>query len=375
MAFAARQVNDHQLLNTVLQAANPPMSELARERFEYRRFDGTVIEVLQNAMPDGGRVLTYTDISELKRREEALVAASRAAEQANAAKTRFLATASHDLRQPIHALGLFFATLAEQVDNPETSPLIKQIEDSINAIDTMLNALLDISKLDAGVIHPQVGPVAIAGLLQRLDTEYQPVARVTGNALRVRPCKAIVQSDATMLERILRNLLSNALRYTSNGRVLVAARRHGLKLRFEVYDTGPGIPADRLDDVFLEFYQLGNPERDRHQGLGLGLAIVKRVASLLEHDVTVRSRAGARFLLCHYRAPGSATARCCAIPGHHHARPGTEGSPRPGAGRQSCHPGGDGGSARAPGAARSARRLHWKRRGRKWRRLRCRRNC
>ncbi|HYQ90916.1 MAG TPA: NahK/ErcS family hybrid sensor histidine kinase/response regulator, partial [Candidatus Competibacteraceae bacterium] len=278
-------VEDHQSLDTLLQAADPPLPELSRARLEYRRSDGAVIEILQNAMPDGDQVLTYTDISDLKRREEAL-------EQANAAKTRFLATASHDLRQPIHALGLFFAALAEQVGNIETTPLLKQIEDSINTIDAMLNALLDISKLDAGVIHPKPGPVAVAGLFQRLETEYQPIARETGNALRMHPCQAVVQSDAAMLERVLRNLIANALRYTKNGRVLVATRRRGAKLRFEVHDTGPGIPADKLDDIFQEFYQLGNPERDRRQGLGLGLAIVKRVAALLGHDLTVRSRLG-----------------------------------------------------------------------------------
>jgi len=283
LGLGHRHMDDHQHLDTILQAADPPLPELSRERLEYCRSDGAVIEVLQNAMPDGDQVLTYTDISDLKRREEAL-------EQANAAKTRFLATASHDLRQPIHALGLFFATLAEQVGNVETTPLLKQIEDSIDTIDAMLNALLDISKLDAGVVHPKVGPVAVAGLFQRLETEYQPVARVTGNTLRVRPCKAIVQSDPSMLERMLRNLISNALRYTKKGRVLVAARRRGAGLRFEVHDTGPGIPADKLDDIFQEFYQLGNPERDRRQGLGLGLAIVKRVAALLGHDITARSR-------------------------------------------------------------------------------------
>ncbi len=285
LGLGRRHVDDHQHLDTILQAADPPLPELSRERLEYRRADGAVIEVLQNAMPDGDQVLTYTDVSDLKRREAAL-------EQANAAKTRFLATASHDLRQPIHALGLFFATLAEQVGNVETTLLLKQIGDSIDTIDAMLNALLDISKLDAGVVHPKIGPVAVAGLFRRLETEYRPIARETGNALRMRPCQAIVQSDAAMLERMLRNLISNALRYTKRGRVLVAARRRGAGLRFEVHDTGPGIPADKLDDIFQEFYQLGNPERNRRQGLGLGLAIVKRVAALLGHDITVRSRLG-----------------------------------------------------------------------------------
>ncbi len=316
LGLGDRQIQNGQRLDTILNAADPPLTQPQSGQMEYRRSDGAVIEIRQSAMPDGSRVLTYTDISELKRRENALDLALQEAERANAAKTRFLATASHDLRQPIHALGLFFANLADRVRNTETESLIKQIEDSIEAIDSMLNALLDISKLDAGVIRPHVGPVAVADLFKRLATEYQshginpfgvllerrlfkrpetphqPTARETGNALRIRSSRAIVQSDPAMLERILRNLISNALRYTRNGRVLVGARRRGDKLRIEVHDTGIGIPADQLDDIFLEFHQLGNPERNRHQGLGLGLAIVKRLAALLGHQITVRSRLG-----------------------------------------------------------------------------------
>jgi signal transduction histidine kinase len=292
LGLGSRQPDDHQPLETVLRSADPPLSGVPGKRIEYRRSNGIAIEILQNAMPDGGRVLTYADISDRKRREEALEAARQVAEQANTAKTRFLATASHDLRQPTHALGLFFAALAEKVRNAETEPLIKPIEDAIDAVDTMLNALLDISKLDAGVVQPKIGPVAIAGLFQRLEAEYQSMAQENGNNLRVRPCQAIVQSDAAMLERMLRNLIANALRYTLKGRVLMAARQCGTRLRIEVYDTGSGIPANKLDDIFQEFYQLGNPERDRRQGLGLGLAIVKRLAALLGHEITVRSRLG-----------------------------------------------------------------------------------
>ncbi|MFO1429170.1 MAG: NahK/ErcS family hybrid sensor histidine kinase/response regulator [Candidatus Competibacteraceae bacterium] len=286
------QPDGRQSLDTVLRSADPPLSGISGKQLEYRRSDGVVIEILQNAMPDGGRVLTYANISDRKRREQALEAARQVAEQANTAKTRFLATASHDLRQPTHALGLFFAALAAKVRSAETEPLIKPIEDAIDAVDTMLNALLDISKLDAGVVQPKIGPVAMAGLFQRLEAEYQPMAQENGNSLRVRPCQAIVQSDAAMLERMLRNLVANALRYTLEGRVLLAARQRGTRLRLEIYDTGSGIPASKLDDIFQEFYQLGNPERDRRQGLGLGLAIVKRLAALLGHEITVRSRLG-----------------------------------------------------------------------------------
>lgn len=292
LGLGNQRIESGQTLDTILSAADPPLTRLKLGQMEYRHADGAIIEIRQNTLPDGSRVLTYTDISELKHREEALDLARQEAEQANAAKTRFLATASHDLRQPIHALGLFFANLADRVRDPETEPLIEQIEDSIEAIDSMLDALLDISKLDAGLVRPHVGPVAMAELFKRLETECQPLARETGNRLRVRFSRVIGQSDPAMLERLLRNLLINALRYTSNGRVLVGIRRSGGQLRIEVHDTGSGIPEDQLDNIFLEFHQLGNPERDRHQGLGLGLAIVKRLAALLGHQVTVRSRLG-----------------------------------------------------------------------------------
>lgn len=289
-----RDVRAGRPLKDVLNAVDPPLALVRAGSLEHRRADGAIIEILQTAMPDGRRILTCTDITERKRREELLDTARQGAEQANAAKTRFLATASHDLRQPIHALGLFFANLADGIRNPETEPLIRQIEESIGAIDGMLNALLDISKLDAGVIRPHIGPVAVAELFKRLETEHQPLARETGNRLRARSSRAVVQTDLAMLERILRNLLTNALRYTHNGRVLLGARLRGGKLHIEVHDTGSGIPADQLDSVFLEFHQLGNPARDRHQGvgLGLGLAIVKRLAALLGHSLAVRSRLG-----------------------------------------------------------------------------------
>jgi CheY-like chemotaxis protein len=214
------------------------------------------------------------------------------AERANAAKTRFLAAASHDLRQPIHALGLSFATLADKVRNVESQPLIEQVEGSITAVDTMLRALLDISKLDAGVVSPNPEPVSVACLFRQLHSEFLPMARQQGNTLTIHPTEDWVQSDPGMLERILRNLLGNALRYTTNGQVLLAARRNGDNLRFEVQDTGPGIPEDHFDDIFIEFQQLGNPHRDRRQGLGLGLAIVKRLAGLLGHPIGLTSQLG-----------------------------------------------------------------------------------
>jgi signal transduction histidine kinase/CheY-like chemotaxis protein len=216
----------------------------------------------------------------------------REAERANAAKTRFLAAASHDLRQPIHALGLSFAALSDKVRSPETQPVIDQVEGSIDAVDTMLNALLDISKLDAGVVSPCLESIPVADLIRQLNSEFLSMAGEQGNTLVVRSSDTWVRSDPRMLQRILRNFLANALRYTSNGRVLLAARRRHGKVRFEVRDTGMGIPADRFDDIFLEFQQLGNPQRDRRQGLGLGLAIVKRLAHLLNHPIGLSSTFG-----------------------------------------------------------------------------------
>jgi signal transduction histidine kinase len=279
-------------LERIVAACDPPLTLGAASNLEYRRADAAVIEITQNAMPDGGRVTTFTDITELKRREAALETARRNAEQANAAKTRFLAAASHDLRQPIHALGLLFATLSDRVRSDATAPILGQIDTAVDAIDFMLNSLLDISKLDAGVVQPEVSRVDLSSLLEQLEAEYQPVVGVTGNRLKIRDARVCVLSDPSMLHRILSNLLSNALRYTAGGRVLIGTRRRGDSVRIDVCDNGPGIPAEALDDIFLEFHQLGNPERDRRKGLGLGLAIVKRLAELLGHQIEVRSVPG-----------------------------------------------------------------------------------
>ncbi len=214
------------------------------------------------------------------------------AEQANAAKTRFLAAASHDLRQPIHALGLFFSELSDRVYNPDTAAVIGQVEDSIAATNSMLNALLDLSKLDAGIVKPVIETFALAGLFSRLNVEFQPIALESHNELRIRPTKATVDTDPGMLEQMLRNLIGNALRYTENGRILVSARRRGKNIDIQVFDTGSGIPEGQLTEIFVEFHQLQNPARDRRQGLGLGLAIVKRLAKLLDHPIKMVSRLG-----------------------------------------------------------------------------------
>ena len=279
-------------LTAALKKVDSKLPLCGGARTEYMRPDGRVIDLVQGPMPGGGRVLTLTDITDLKRRESALDAARRTAEQANAAKTRFLSAASHDLRQPIHALGLFLNSLAEQVRCAETQPLIGPMEETLQVIERMLDTLLDISKLDAGVLQPNIGPVEINKLFNQLEAEFRPIARETGNRLRIRPCRLWVRSDPCLLLRMLGNLVANALKFTQGGRVLVAARIRGDRLSCEVYDTGPGIPTDRHEDIFQEFHQLGNLHRDRRQGLGLGLAIVRRLGLLLEHRVEIRSQPG-----------------------------------------------------------------------------------
>jgi len=279
-------------LSAILDAVDPPLQVRSSGATEYRLQNGQVYEIRQSELAQGGRVLTYTDISERIKREQSLDKARKEAEQANAAKTRFLAAASHDLRQPIHALGLFFAELSDRVYSAETASLIGQVEDSISAINSMLNALLDVSKLDAGIVKPTIEQFSLTELFTRLKTEFQPIALECNNQLHIRPTLATVATDPAMLERMLRNLISNALRYTENGRILVAARPRGPHIEIQVIDNGPGIPEDQLEQIFIEFYQLHNPARDRRQGLGLGLAIVKRLSSLLRHRIKVVSRLG-----------------------------------------------------------------------------------
>jgi signal transduction histidine kinase/CheY-like chemotaxis protein len=214
-----------------------------------------------------------------------------AAEEASLAKTRFLAAASHDLRQPVHALSLFVGALRGHHLEPEPAALVDRIENSVSAMDGLFSALLDISRLDAGVVAPDLRRFPIMDLLLVLERDYTPEAESKGLTLRIRSCPAWVRSDPVLLERILRNLLSNAVRYTDRGGVLLGCRRRS-GLRIEIWDTGRGIPAAQAQHVFEEFFQLDNPERDRTKGLGLGLAIVRRLAGLLGHPIAFASVPG-----------------------------------------------------------------------------------
>ena len=216
-----------------------------------------------------------------------------AAENANVAKSRFLAAASHDLRQPMHALGLFLQSLRQGQLAERERGLVENISASYSAMEGLFDALLDVSRLDAGVVEPRKRVFAARRVLERIRNEYASQAAAKGLALSVRPCSAFVRSDQTLLEEIVTNFVANAVRHTRAGRVVVGCRRErGAWLRIEVWDTGLGIPLERQQDVFRDFVQLGNPERDRRQGLGLGLAIVQRLSRLLDHPVELRSTPG-----------------------------------------------------------------------------------
>ena len=225
-------------------------------------------------------------IGELREQKEAAV-------DANIAKSRFLAAASHDLRQPLHALGLFVQALQETPLATRERQTIGNIRRSVDAMEELFNSLLDISRLDAGVVQPHVATIPLASVFDRLRFEYAPVARQKRLSLRVVKTSLFVESDPSLLARLIRNLLSNAVRYTDAGGVVLGCRRLAGEVRIEVWDTGKGIPADRHEEIFQEFYQLDSAEAGSlWKGLGLGLAIVRRLAKLLNYRVAMRSTVG-----------------------------------------------------------------------------------
>jgi signal transduction histidine kinase/CheY-like chemotaxis protein len=214
------------------------------------------------------------------------------AEDANLAKSRFLASASHDLRQPVHALSLSMGALKTLSMPDAARELVGHIEQSVEALDSLFTALLDISRLDAGVITPEPQSFAIQPVIDRVCRDHMAEAAAKGVALRRVPCSLHVRTDPVLFERVLRNLVGNAVRYTDRGHVLVGCRR-GDAVRVEVWDTGRGIPARLQEVVFEEYFQVSNPGRDRTAGLGLGLAIVRRLTVLLDLTLTLQSDEGA----------------------------------------------------------------------------------
>jgi signal transduction histidine kinase/CheY-like chemotaxis protein len=218
--------------------------------------------------------------------------ARRVAEEANRAKTQFFAAASHDLRQPLHAMGLFASALADKVRDPEVLGVVSSIDASVHALEGLFNELLDISRIDSGNIRVDIRDFRINEVLERLRGEFGAEAAAKAIGFRIDSPEAVVRSDPVLLERILRNLVSNALRYTVAGEVAVIAQRSGPVLRVEVRDTGVGIPEADQQRIFEEFTQLQNPARTSKKGLGLGLSIVKRLCGLLDYDIRLQSRPG-----------------------------------------------------------------------------------
>src|SRR5882762_1511354 len=272
-----------------------------------------VIEVRANRMPGGGLVITFSDVTpsfeaaealersnatlekrvrdrteELTRLNSELAQAKSTAEDANISKTRFLAAASHDILQPLNAARLYVTSLVERQNGGEDSRLVENIDDSLEAIEEILGALLDISRLDAGAMTPSISSFKIGDLMRSLEIEFAPIARAKALKLTFVPCSLPVESDRLLLRRLLQNLISNAIKYTPHGRVLVGCRRHGQSLRIGVYDTGVGIPVLKRGEIFKEFHRLEQGARIA-RGLGLGLSIVERLARVLNHGIALDS--------------------------------------------------------------------------------------
>jgi Na+/proline symporter/signal transduction histidine kinase/CheY-like chemotaxis protein len=306
----ARDLDDQvaQRLARYTSAAEPFLERIAER--------GLVIEVRADRMPDGGVVTTFTDITPSVKAAEALERANATlerrvrertgdltrlnaelerakaeADDANVSKTRFIAAASHDILQPLNAARLYVTSLIERQEAGADGSLVQNIDASLEAVEEIFTALLDISRLDTGAMKPELTDFRISELLQRLEVEFAPVAREKGLDLIFMPCSLAVRSDRRLLRRLLQNLVSNAIKYTPKGTVMVGCRRRGGKLRVEVYDTGIGIPHAKRRAVFKEFHRLDQGARVA-RGVGLGLSIVERIARVLNCELALKSNVG-----------------------------------------------------------------------------------
>lgn len=262
---------------------------------------GSAYSLFQTAIMLEGRVRSRTEeltglMHRLERSNEALVSAKEDAETANRSKTRFLAAASHDLLQPLNAARLSLSAMVDLPLGPEALSIAGQVERGLQTIEDLIKTLLDISKLDAGVVHPAVKGIALRDLLGSLAAGFQPLAERKGLRLALRCPDVCVASDPVLLQRILQNLVANAIRYTDAGGVLLAARRRGGEVRIDVVDSGAGIAEAERDLVFEEFYRGSQTAPGLHDdgapGLGLGLSIVRRMAQALDHPLALASRPG-----------------------------------------------------------------------------------
>ena len=309
-ALGAGRVDDlvRDRITRYLSGAEPIL-----ERFSDR---GLVIEVRANRMPDGGLVTTLTDITpsveaaealeranetlerrvkerteELTRLNAALARAKGDAEEANISKTRFVAAASHDILQPLNAARLYVTSLVERQGGGEDARLVANVDASLEAVEDILGALLDISRLDTGAMKAELTTFRIDELLRQLEVEFAPLAREKGLEVIFVPSSLTVRSDRRLLRRLLQNLVSNAIKYTPTGRVLVGCRRRKGRVRLDVYDTGLGIPRNKQRVIFKEFHRLDQGARVA-RGLGLGLSIVERIGRVLNHRIDLESTPG-----------------------------------------------------------------------------------
>ena len=285
-----------------LRSGKPHMRESEKD-------DGVVLEIRGNPLPDGGFVTSYADITSYKNaarelrsladalerrveeRTRALAAATQAAENANRYKTRFVASAVHDLLQPLNAARMFVSALRGRLHDDEARRIADHVDNALTAQDAILNSLLDIARLESGTLPTRVRDFALAPLLETLAREFGMLAEERGLSLACVPTAATVRSDEALLRRILQNFLSNAIRYTPRGRVLLGVRRRGGQVRIEVHDQGPGIPESLQSEIFEEFRRL-NDGVVNDRGAGLGLAIVERIGRVLGHRIGLRSRLG-----------------------------------------------------------------------------------
>lgn len=311
---------------------------LARQRaegapvsFEWQHDGGVVLDVFARHMPGQGVVLSCADVTRerlavhamlranaslearVAARTEDLAAALAAAERAHAARVRFVAAASHDLLQPLSAAKLFIAAARDEAEAPRLRATLDKAHNALVGVEAILGALLDISRLDSGRTAVEIAPVPLAVLLAQLRDEFAPLAARKGLRLSVVASSQTVLSDPTYLRRILQNLISNAIRYTGSGRVLVGLRRAGPRLRLEVHDTGPGIAEEEQQAIFREFHRLSGAA-SASEGMGLGLAIVERACALLDHRLTLASRLGRGTCFAIELDPGPAKPRALAGP-------------------------------------------------------------
>ena len=262
---------------------------------EIETTDGTaymrrVLPYLGNDKSVEGIVITFVDVTEQRQNADALELAKRQADQANAAKSRFLAAASHDLRQPLQTLSLLQGLLVRSVEGEKPQSLLARAGETLGSMSVMLNALLDINQIEAGIVQAKFVNYPIQDLLSELRAEFGVTAQSKDLSLRVVDCGLTISTDPQLLGQMVRNLLSNAFKYTQTGKVLLGCRRRDGILSIEVWDTGIGIPANELQSVFDEYHQLDNQARERSKGLGLGLSIVRRLSDLLGHKIKVKSR-------------------------------------------------------------------------------------